>query len=529
MAGSREEIHERGSYFPGDWVRPRFNPNDWIPLVDAMEVFTGHRSVNRESRFDLYDAPIGVALQIEPGCKSDPIIVPEHEWEVGNSINAFCVWQEDDALNLLYQTPKATCYAKSRDGYEWTRPSMNRVEWNGTSDNNIVVDTPLGASGYFEDPSAPPNERYKAMGGHSFWVDVTTGEEVSSNEADELWRKWQYGGRSYKGRRVVLRGHLHGWTSADRFEWTPISGPLARYSVNGGIAARYDADTGSYFAYMQPQGAAPNELVGIGSGAPETEIVRRAIGISRTDDFSNWPASKLVIHPDAQDPLDISFYGACYFSYPQRTDLHAMILPVFHQITDHVDMQIAFSRDGLIWSRPERRPIVEIEERKGECQIHPWRNGMVELPDGNWAIPYQTRYDLHNVEEQYQDEIFPNMREATINWALWRPHRLCGVEAEDEGRFTIPTLFRQEDELRLNYRCAPGGWISVELIEFVPSMFCVDVDAVPGFTFTDCDRLQGDEEDRVVTWNDKSDISGIGETVAIRIRMFRAKLFAYKV
>jgi hypothetical protein len=154
---------------------------------------------------------------------------------------------------------------------------------------------------------------------------------------------------------------------------------------------------------------------------------------------------------------------------------------------------------------------------------------MVELPDGNWAIPYQTRYDLHNVEEQYQDEIFPNMREATINWALWRPHRLCGVEAEDEGRFTIPTLFRQEDELRLNYRCAPGGWISVELIEFVPSMFCVDVDAVPGFTFTDCDRLQGDEEDRVVTWNDKSDISGIGETVAIRIRMFRAKLFAYKV
>ena len=60
-------------------------------------------------------------------------------------------------------------------------------------------------------------------------------------------------------------------------------------------------------------------------------------------------------------------------------------------------------------------------------------------------------------------------------------------------------------------------------------MFSVDVDAIPGFGFEDCDRLQGDEEDRVVTWKGKSDIFEIGETVAISVRMFQAKLCAYRI
>ena len=41
--------------------------------------------------------------------------------------------------------------------------------------------------------------------------------------------------------------------------------------------------------------------------------------------------------------------------------------------------------------------------------------------------------------------------------------------------------------------------------------------------------LTGDSIDHVVTWKGQRDISGIGETVAIRIQMFQAKLFAYRV
>ena len=92
----------------------------------------------------------------------------------------------------------------------------------------------------------------------------------------------------------------------------------------------------------------------------------------------------------------------------------------------------------------------------------------------------------------------------------------------------MPTLFRSHDEMRLNYRCDPGGWIQIELLDKLNLMF-PDCDAAAGFSFDECDRLTGDEEDRVVTWGGKSDISAIGDTVAIRVRMFGAKLFAYRV
>ena len=56
-----------------------------------------------------------------------------------------------------------------------------------------------------------------------------------------------------------------------------------------------------------------------------------------------------------------------------------------------------------------------------------------------------------------------------------------------------------------------------------------DGDPVPGFSFADCDPLTGDAADQVVTWKGQRDISSIGETVSIRIQMYQAKLFAYRV
>ena len=50
-----------------------------------------------------------------------------------------------------------------------------------------------------------------------------------------------------------------------------------------------------------------------------------------------------------------------------------------------------------------------------------------------------------------------------------------------------------------------------------------------GYSFEECDRLTGDEQDRVVTWRGNSDISAVGEMVAVRVRMFQAKLFAYRL
>ena len=529
MDSQRQKILDRGSYFPGDWVRPRYNPGTWMAMVDVMEIFSGHRSTTSAGNYEMYDGPIGVKLKVEDANRSEPFLMPEKEWELDRHISPYHVWHEDGKLHLTYGAGENNCYAVSDDGYEWERPVLGQAEFNGSTDNNILK-AGVQAS-IIEDPSAPPAERYKALGAEGFWLDRDSGEVVDGDEAHEHWRAEQYEGEAYTGRKVVLKGALVGFTSPDHFNWTKIEEPLASYSVNGGICPGYDAASQTYFAYIQPQGCAPDEPQGLGTGLIETEVVRRAVGLARTKDFRHWPAAKLLVHPDAQDPLDISFYGAAYFPYPGRQDLHAMVLPVFHMVTDHLDLQIAFSRDGIVWTRPERRAVLSVGPRgSGEdCQLHPWRNGVVELPDGHWALAYQARSSTHTTPEKYKPDMFPEMQENQVRWARWRPHRLCGVEAESEGRFTIPTVYRGEKELRLNYRCAPGGWIEVELLHYLPTMQAVDANPLKGYSFEECDRLVGDEEDKVVTWKGSSDITGVGEMAAIRVRMFQAKLFAYRL
>ena len=60
-------------------------------------------------------------------------------------------------------------------------------------------------------------------------------------------------------------------------------------------------------------------------------------------------------------------------------------------------------------------------------------------------------------------------------------------------------------------------------------MFHPSLDPVDRFLFEDNDRLTGDPLDTVVTGQGNSDISSLGEAVAIRVMTFQSKLFAYKV
>ncbi len=511
--------------------RIRRNRGCWNPLVDLADIFAGNRSIDRSGVFDLYDAPTGVALRVEPAERSEPLLEAAAPWETGASISPLFIWKTEAGFNLLYHCRNGTCCATSADAYKWQRPQLGEVEFGGSTANNLLRRGIEGATGVFSDPHAPPQELFKAMGGDMAWYDPATCEALDDEEAQKRYDAQEYEGEAYQGPRAEIWGRMLGWTSPDGMSWTPLPQPLGNRPVNGGISARYDEATQQYFCYQQIMGFGAEVLNGIGSASIEEETHRRTIAFSCTKDFRTWPAPKLILAPDAQDDLDIDFYGANYFPYPGRTDLHTMIIPVFHRATDHVDTQIAFSRDGLFWSRPERRAIHSVgAPGSGEdCQVHSWRNGMVELPDGNWAVAYSGISTLHNVRDEYTDALFPRRHEGQIRYALWRPHRLCGVEAQRDGRFTISCIYRHGDQLRLNYRCAPGGWITAELLPRTPSMFQPDLDPAPGFTFADCDRLTGDEADRPVSWNGNSDISSIGEAVVIRLNMFQAKLFAYKV
>ena len=60
------------------------------------------------------------------------------------------------------------CYAESGDGATWVRPSLRRVEFQGSRENNIIREINGGRDTFFynvvKDPSDPnPARRYKAL------------------------------------------------------------------------------------------------------------------------------------------------------------------------------------------------------------------------------------------------------------------------------------------------------------------------------------------------------------------------------
>jgi hypothetical protein len=518
---------ELRGYYPGDWVRPRANDGAWRPLVDWTEVFCGHRGIDRQGAFELYDAPVGVRLAIEAASKRGPI---EFDGPVEDLSNSVHLRHKEGRYHLLYYQSGKVAYAHSEDGMRWQRPSLGLVEHRGSRDNNLVSD--VGGDllkAVFEDPAAPPEKRFRGMGCEGAIVNADTwevaneGEAVTGDEVERWWADQEYLGPAYDGPRLELKGRVIGWSSPDGIRWTRDPGALADFPMDGGLSVRHDPHSGFYYAFCRVQGVAQEQFELLGTGAPEAEIHHRAIGLSRTRDPSRWPAPKLVLLPDGQDPPDVSFYGGDHFPYPGREDLHGMFVQVYHHVTDHVDSQVAFSRDGLLWQRPERRAIIPVggPGAADEAMVYSWGSGVVTLPDGDWGSLYGGFRSLHN--DTRGDHT------AALMWATWRPHRLCGVEADAEGRCTIPTVARSHAELRLNYRCQPGGWIRAEVIRQIPSRVHPDVDPVDGFSFEGCDPLTGDEVDRVVTWGGRSDLSAAGEMLAVRLRLFRAKLFAYRV
>ena len=513
-----------GAQFSGG---ARENNGEWNPLIDLMEIFAGFRWVDKAGGYDLYDAPVGVKLRIEEADKSEPVLVAENEWEE-TKLGPVGLWMEDGRYHLLYRTGRGTCYAVSEDGYRWSRPELGQVEHSGSRKNNLVADGPTG--GVFEDPNAPPEERFKAMAQDIFWVDPDTAEKVEGEELAKRLEAQNREGSAYKGPGLELRGQLVGWVSPDRLHWKRIEESLAAFSADSGSHPKYDPDTGYYFDYFRVHAKPPDEYSGIGTGVPENQTRRRSIGFSRTKDFRRWPPPKLVLFPDPQDEMDVSFYGTEYFRYPGRNDLHGMFLCLFHQVTDTMDGHIAFSRDGLFWHRPERRPIVPIGEIGSDdaCMVYP-ATGLIELPDGYWGCLYRARSSRHNVWPEEVAGLFPDFKSPRLKWARWRPHRFCGVEAEKDGCFTIVAIKRNAGELRLNYRCGSGGWIKVELARRTPTSTHNPQRGIEGFTFEECDLILGDSLDRAVSWKCMTDITGAGDVIVIRFRMFQSKIFGYRV
>lgn len=105
--------------------------------------------------------------------KQDIVLTFDSPWE-GSVSEGFNIVKLDDGYGLYYSTYDTgdsvrICFASSRDGISWEKPSLGMTAFDGDTDNNIIFDTDRGLTeGFFafRDTNADSagQEQYKAIG-----------------------------------------------------------------------------------------------------------------------------------------------------------------------------------------------------------------------------------------------------------------------------------------------------------------------------------------------------------------------------
>jgi hypothetical protein len=302
--------------------------------------------------------------------------------------------------------------------------------------------------------------------------------------------------------------------SPDGIQWTrlaePILEPSGRLDMRNMVF--YDEELGRYVGYIRGH-------VG------RKRTLRKT---TSTHFHTGWDEPRQVLMADSQDPPDLDFYD---FGYCRRPGghFHLMFFGAFHRNQDTIDIQLAVSRDGDVWTRPERKPIItlDIPGKPGKTYGGIWPSpGIFLLRDDLWGQPYFSHERTH-WDFDY-DAWKPRAKASPMHWALWQPDRLVALEASEEGRVTLLGRECAGRELLLNFQTGAGGYMKAELVDRVAVAQKAETPPLDGYSFEDCDPLCGDCLSGAMSWRGRSDLGDLnGKNILVRLHLVKAKLFTY--
>ena len=479
------------------------------PFLDWQAVWPGTSGYEPDGRAYLVGAARGVRLAVQQAARSEPLIELDRSWEQDRTTYPTAL-HHDGAYHLWYGTDPseqyphgALCYARSDDGFTWHRPELDLYPYGEHRKTNIVYPRRLEGS-VFHDPR---DGDFKLVTMEARWL---YGDRELSGDAEALPLRTRLRDQGMPDRelRELLRltGDLRGATSPDGIHWTRLAAKLIDRFCDTQNVAAYDQERGCYVAYVRM-----------------SRGFRRAVGRSESPEFATeWPEPQVVLEADPQDPPTDDLYTNGYSRYPGG-GFHLMFPAVYYRTRDVLDVHLAVSRDGVLWHRPERTPIIPMGPAGGPEDSGMYASpGVVPLSNGRWGVLCRGIGSRHN--EGYAG--LKTGRDGLLRWATWQPDRLVALQADTDGELTLGPRECAGKELRLNYRTEPNGWIKAELMP--PTLWPAEhLSPLAGHSFAECAPLRGDSLSAPVTWNGRGDLSALaGERIAVRISMSRAKLFS---
>ena len=375
-----------------------------------------------------------VSFRLEKPAERGKVLGFEKPWEGPGSLGLSVLqdgenvkmyyrgYPHDDGGDGDYSWKQTSCLAVSADGVRFERYPVNRIAYDGITENNIVrmdVACHNFAPFYDTNPACPPDERYKAIGG--------------------------IGGDS------ETRG-MHVYASPDGIRWRDLTGgPVIDYGEFDSMnMAFWDPAAGLYRCYIRyfDRDVTPDH-------APWGV---RAIRSAVSKDFIRWTQT---VHNEYPEGLTDQLYtnaarpipGAAHvlLSIPMRFQEARKKFPEY-RYPGVSDALLMTSRDGVRWTLPVRDAWLS-----GGLNGHEWtqRNfislgGVVEMGD-DFLL-----YAMKNY-----------MWEDGGIWAYSIPrYRFASVYADgDGGRFTTKELAFETDDIHLNFATSAYGGVRVRVLD----------------------------------------------------------------
>jgi len=446
----------------------------------------------------LIDKKSHVTLTVNPPQRKELVIVADKPWE-RNGISCYCnvFWDDNYKQYRLYYVPihleskpiYRLAMATSKDGIDWEKPNLGVVEWQGSKDNNIVIDSQREGT-VMIDPNGSPDKRY---------VFLSTEPEI--------------------GARL--------FTSPDGIHWTMGTKQISSHHSDSQISTFWDDRLKKYVHCPK---------VIIAGDRP------RAIGRVETSKMDEtWPSDiPMVMSGDDGDPPSVDLYTNStqkyalapnvyvafptpYYHYndPSRAYLNEPALKLGGKKNDGViETQLAVSRDGKKWTR-YRTPYVPLYNHEG-------LNLKV-----NMVFPGMVYHDTC-IEQYFGGYAFTHgdtnarsrLRGRELGGIFRLEQRVDGFVSADfayeGGNLTTAPFTFTGGALKLNVNTSASGEGRVSILDEAGK-------PIPGFGIKDCDFISGDYLDKQVTWKGKPDVSALaGKPVRLRFEMRGAKLYAFQ-
>ncbi|MBT3379781.1 MAG: hypothetical protein HN742_17505 [Lentisphaerae bacterium] len=485
------------------------------------------------------DAPIlhkhrvRVAIQV-PQRDSEPVIVPEHPWEVNRwgGDPGMSVLQDDDGSchlwymlkyedqdasvgqlaagdldektrnDLLSCTRYILCYATSPDGVHWVKPELDVLGFGDRQRTNIVLTGRLGGT-VFLDPNAAPESRLKMIyGGGNRLPHLLPGETESS--------------------RSIYHA-IYGAESGDGVHWRQTREPILPWYTDTTNVAYWDDQRERYVAHVRWNAGM---VYRDGRTVVEDPRFHRAVGRSESRDFFRFPPPECILTPPDElwQPYETGtdYYNTAAMKYPFAPDAYFLFVSFFHHDTGMVDVHLASSRDGIgytIHPEPFLSPGCAGSFDAGSIYM---AAGIIDQGD-EFSMYYRGYEHIHGAPLHPANSFETVDRPVGIGRLRCRKDGFVAQVFDREGGGIVTHLVEVTGAtLTVNVDAGAGGTLEVAVLD-------EDEQPIPGFSFQEAVPIRGNSVSAPVKWTAQGSLADlIGRRVHLRIVGADAKLYAFR-